>query len=452
MSAMPIQIASTLGWKFILRVAFCTRSLFFGMAMTVKKNVMGMIPLFLVFVFSVGCATYQKNQGSARDKIRSGSYDEAVQMLEERANKEGDDQLVYLLDYATALQLAGRYKESNKAFQKAEEIADIQDYTSLSRETGAILLSEELVQYKGEDFEKVMINAVAAINYLELGDLDSALVEVRRLNNKLYKYKYEGKRPYEQSAFAFYLSAAIWEADQKWDDAYIAYKKAYEVAPGFAPLKQDLIRAARRAQRMEDFEKWKAQFTDIELDPKWGDRNFGELIVVYQQGWGPRKAPRPESHRFPRLVPVRSSTVAAEVQVLAPDTEIVKASAVTETVYSVQEVAIKTLEDQYAALVARRVAGVVAKEVIAEQIRQKNELLGAVAWVALHATDRADLRQWSTLPETFQIARIMLPAGKYKIQLSGRNSNRESSGEASGTRDVEIKPRKKAFVTWRSTN
>ena len=431
---------------------------------------------FLI-LWLVGCATYQQNQSSARDKIRSHSYNEAVTMLEERANKEGDDQLVYLLDYATALQLAGRYKDSNKAFSRAEKIADIQDYHSLSRIAGSILLTEELVQYKGEDFEKVMINALAAINYLELGDLENALVEVRRLNNKLHKYKIEAKKNYEQNAFAFYISGAIWEADGKWDDAYIAYKNVYDLNPDFPLIQADLIRAARKAQRPEEVEKWRKRFTAVKENPDWNDRKKGELVVVFQQGWGPHKRPRPESPRFPMLTPTPSDTRKAEVVVYpadgaAPESLAIRQnasteadsgpapaststsvawSAKTESIYSVQDVAIKTLDDAYAALVAKRVAGIVAKEVVADQIRQKNELLGAVAWVALHATDRADLRQWSTLPETFQMARLYLPPGKYKLRFRGLNSNSEPSGEKSEEREIEIRANKKVFASWRST-
>ena len=403
-------------------------------------------PLFLV----VACASYQTKQQPARDDIRARRYASALQKLEGPAQKESDDQLAYLLDYATALQLAGRYSDSNTAFQKADTLSEIQDYHSLTRVTGSLLLAEELVQYKGEDFEKVMINAMAAINYLELGSLDDALVEVRRLNNKLYKYKYEAKRNYEQNAFAFYVSGAIWEADQKWDDAYIAYKNAYEVNPNFPLLKADLLRTAKLAQRPEDLKSWREKFTDQEVPTI--NKNHGELIVVFQQGWGPRKRPRPEFPRLPQLIPVTSNTVQAEVRISPVGSENVPETLRTERIYSVEDVAIKSLDDQYAELVAKRIGGVVAKEVVADQIRQKNEMLGMIVQVAMHASDRADLRQWSTLPESFQIARMPLSPGKYKVQLVGIASGGGYSSEDSEPREIEIRSRKKTFVSWRSTN
>lgn len=400
--------------------------------------------LFSLIVFQFGCATYQSKVTEARTLIGTKQSDRAIQILEPLAKKEGDDQLVYLLDYAVALQQAGRYQESAKALGVAEKIADIQDYTSLSKETASMLLSEELVQYKGDDYEKVLINAINAINYLMMGDLEAALVEVRRLNNKLYLYKSEAKKNYEQNPYAYYLSAVIWEADRKWDDAYIAYKKCYELIPDYEPLKEDLIRAAIRAQRQEDVEKWRAQWPEIKIRPEWKDPTVGELVLVYQQGWGPRKQPHPSSHRVPKLYPVRSYTERADLEVR--DVGEVK----TSKVYSVQDVAIKTLDDQYSALIAKRVAGVVGKAIVADQIRQKNQLLGEIAWIAMNVTDRADLRQWSTLPESLQLARVYLKSGTYTVAAKGLSSAGTETGEYMEPREVQIKPGKKTFLSWRS--
>jgi hypothetical protein len=396
--------------------------------------------------FSVaGCATYQAKVATARDSMRRGQAAQAAKELEPLASKEDRDQLVYMLDYATVLQQANRYKDSAKVFDRAEKMADIQDYHSISKIASSLVLNEEMIQYKGDDYEKVLINAVNAVNYLETGELDDALVEVRKLNSKLYKFKYEAKRDYEQNPFAFYLSAVIWEADRKYDDAYIAYKSAFELVPDYAPLREDLIRAAIRAQRPEDVEMWRKKFPEVQIKPEWRDRNMGEIVLVYMQGWGPRKHPRPEEPRFPHLVPVSSEVQSAKLVI---DNQ--KVSAQTNRIFSVQQVAIKTLNDDYARLVATRVAGVATKAVLADQIGQKNKLLGAVAWVAMNVADRADLRQWSTLPETFQIARLPIKPGKYKVKVVGLDSGGNETTDQMPDREVEVKPGKKTFISWRS--
>lgn len=394
--------------------------------------------------FLSGCATYQSKVEAARRALASEDPSKATALLEPMAKQEGKDQLVYLLDYATALQRAGRYQESAKAFGLAEQIADLQDYHSLSKVTSSLLLSEEMIQYKGDDYEKVLINAMNAVNYLEMNQLDEALVEVRRLNTKLYKYKYEGKRDYEQNPFAFYLSAIIWEADHKWDDAYIAYKQAHDVIPDYPLLREDLIRSALRAQRAEDLAKWRKQFPEVKIRPEWTNRDMGEIILIYQQGWGPRKFPRPESPRFPKLFPVTSNTWYAHLLIDGV------VAAKTSLVFSVEDMAIKTLDDDYARLVASRVGGVVAKAAVADQIGQKNAAFGQLAWIAMNVADRADLRQWSTLPKTFQIARVFVAPGFYKVSAVGLSQGHEETSERMSEREIEVRPGRKTFLSWRS--
>lgn len=399
---------------------------------------------FAGFLLLVGCATYQSHVGDARQKIRENKADAAAQLLEKRAFTEDSDQLVYLLDYATALQLGGKFKDSTKAFERAEKISEIQDYHSISKITASLVLSEEMVQYKGDDFEKVLINALNAINYLMMNNLDEALVEAKRLNQKLYKYKYEAKKNYEQNSFALYLSAMIWEAQEKWDDAYIAYKNVFEINPHIPMLREDLLRLAIRASRSEEVSLWKKEFANLKPKPEWKDPSMGELVFILQQGWGPHKRPRPEMPRLPKLYHTPSLTQSARVIVQG------QSPIQTERVYSVEEVAIKTLEDDYNALVAKRIGGIVAKEVIADQVRQKNQLLGFATWVALHAMDRADLRQWSTVPESFQVARIRLKAGAYKVSAQGLGAGDQPTGEDFGEQSVDIKPRKTTFLSWRT--
>jgi hypothetical protein len=398
------------------------------------------------------CASYQTKVSGARDWMKRDNPAEAIKALEPLANKEGDDQLVYLLDYASALQQNGQYKESASALNRAGKIADIQDYHSLTKVASSLLLSEEMVQYKGDDYEKVLINAINAINYLELGDQDEALVEVRLLNEKLLKFKNDAKRDYQQNPFAFYLAALIYESNQKWDDAYISFKSAYDVAPGYVPLHEDLVRAAIRAQRPEDVEKWTKLFPEVRIRPEWKDRAMGELVVIFSQGWGPRKAPRPEAPRFPHLVPTSSQVKTARITALPAGAEAAptERNATSSKIFSVQDVAIKTLNDDYARLVASRVGGVAVKAVVADQIAQKNKLLGAVAWIALNATDRADVRQWSTLPESFQFARLPIKAGKYKVSITGLDSSGNATADRLAEREVTVPAGRKTFLSWRS--
>lgn len=391
-----------------------------------------------------GCANYPHEVKAVQSHLRQGQPASAAAAVQEKAFKESDDQVVFLFEYGTAQQVAKNYKESNKAFLLAEELTEVKDYHSLSRITGSLLLNEGMIQYKGEDYEKVLINAMLAINFLMVDDLEAAMVETRRMNEKLYRYRFEAKRPYEQNPFAFYLAALIREETKDWDGAYIDFKRVYDLNPNLDYLKEDLIRAAQRARRPEELKKWKMKFKDSTDSGKWKDKDYGELVLIYQQGWAPKKQPHPNWHRIPKLFPVPSQTRFAQIVVEGG------ASETTQKVFSVEDIAIKALDDLYGELIAKRVAGVVAKEVVADQIRQKNQVLGDLAWIGMHLADQADLRQWSTLPETYQVAKLWLKKGKYKIKIQGLGSNGRPTSEYREGIEVEIRPRRKTFVNWRS--
>ncbi|RYZ74949.1 MAG: hypothetical protein EOP04_33840, partial [Proteobacteria bacterium] len=133
--------------------------------------------LFLFSLMTISCATYQGKVEKSRNLMEQGQYAEAVKTLEPLATDKNGDQLVYLLDYSVALQLDGKIKESNQALQQADRLAELQDYQSLSRQAGSLIVNQEMVQYKGDSFENIYINAYGAMNYLELNQLDDSASE-----------------------------------------------------------------------------------------------------------------------------------------------------------------------------------------------------------------------------------------------------------------------------------
>lgn len=409
---------------------------------------MGSLPMkvFIAGVLSLGtlgCATYQSNVGAARIALETGNLESALTDLKKFADTENGDQLVYLLDYATALQIAGRYKESNTYFLKADQLAESLDYHSISRVTGSLLLNEEVKQYKGDTFEKIFINAELALNFLELDQRDDALVEARRINEKFQKLRQEDKKSFEMNPFAKYLSALIWEADKKYDDASIAYNEAYKISPIIDGIEADLIRSAKLAQRPDEYKKWKAKFPAVKEEPWWYNKKQAEIIVIHQQGWGPRKDFNPGDTTWPILRRVSSRTNSSEAMVGG---EKVK----SRIVYDVADAAIESLNDDRGALLARRVGAYVAKDVVAERIRKDNELLGVLAWFAMHASERADLRQWSTLPRSIQVIRIPVKEGSNDIVVQGLDVMGAPTADRLERKNLHLRAGEKKFLVWRT--
>jgi hypothetical protein len=412
---------------------------------------------FFSSILLVGCSHFSQNSSQANYFLKSGEYDKALEVLRPLAEQENDDQLVYLLDYGMALHLAGKYDESIKVLLKADDIAAIQDYHSISKIAESILLNEGMVQYKGDDFEKVFIHVYLALDFLMKNDLDGALVETRRTNNILQKYRDEAKKNYDQNAFAFYLSGIIWEGDKKWDDAYVSYKDAFTQDPKNKVYQKDLYRLSKMASRVEQtnflFKKYGIDTAAVAkmCEPDPIGKNDSELIFIYQQGMGPIKKPNPQFVRVPKLYPQPAAGTSAKIEIKGLNNRMQK-SVQSNEIYNVSDVAIKTLDDQYAGLIAKRAAGIAAKYVVANQIGKKNELAGAIAWIGLNLADQADLRQWSTLPGAFQVARVKLSPGEYEISATSLDYKGGALSENMPPKKIQIKPHQKTFITWRSYN
>ncbi len=392
----------------------------------------------------MACATHQNKMIPLQSEIVGGQCAPALEKLQKLAEEQSDDQLLYLMEYASALQICRDYKLSTQFFLQADKLAEQQDYTSISRSLGATLLNEQMIQYKGDKFEKLFINAMAAINFIEMNDYENAMVEVRRINEKTRRFAEDEKRSFELNSFASYLAGLIYEQSNNWDDACIAYKDSYNIDASYRAVSSDMLTACWRAKRFDEFstlvKKVNPSNEEIE-NAKRPKKNKREIVIIYLQGWGPKKTDRRGDTEFPLLQGTPSVTKRIAVTNAIGSPPFFRES---QTIYSVEKAAIDTLEADYAYLSARRFGARVAKEVVADQIRQKDKALGDIAWVIMVAAERADLRNWSFLPETIQLVRLDA-TDMTSLKIEGRDFSGNVS-EDLGTIDLSTNPNKRIFL------
>lgn len=373
------------------------------------------LSLIITFLF-LGCATYQNRILQGREQIQKGDCLSGLKNINELVEKNDGDQLVFLMELGSALQICKDYSRSNEVFLRADKLSEKLDYHSVTRIAGAALLNEELVQYKGDTFEKLFINVMMAVNYLQLGLFDDALVEVRRIDEKFKKYNSDNKKKFELNSFSQYLSGVIWELDGKFDDACISYKVAYRLDVSFHQVGLDAMRACWLAKRSLDFSDLSKEVLPTANELKTiKQKNINEIVVLFLQGWGPLKQPRPDNHVFPQLIP--SNSITYNFQLF--DKNNIESKILSKNVYDVQKAAIQTLNDDYFSLMGRRAGSYVAKEVFADQLRQQDKAVGEIARFILLASERADLRQWTMLPASFQVLRIPIKDKKIQYSVQG---------------------------------
>ena len=149
--------------------------------------------LGVLLLLSSGCSSYAGKIRYVQYLFDSAQYEPAALELQQLIDRKDNELLLYLLEMGMVNHASGKYAEAIANFKDAEKIAALVDYTSVSQEVGSVLFNDSAKAYKGEDFEKILINVYMAIDYTMLGKWDEALVECRRVNKKLGIMISEGK-------------------------------------------------------------------------------------------------------------------------------------------------------------------------------------------------------------------------------------------------------------------
>ncbi|MCL2070492.1 MAG: hypothetical protein FWH19_05860 [Treponema sp.] len=226
-----------------------------------KNNGPAFLAAALLFVF-FSCASNPAAYAPIDSNVRFGSFDGALYALNNERNRSrgaiygpGNDILFYL-DRGMIQHFAGLYSESSQDFLQAERLIEEAFTRSLSQELGTFILNDNARDYGGEDYEDLYINVFNALNFYHMGNLEGALVEVRRLNEKLNhmadRYERAKRRvtdsnelptearlpmeasQFSNSALARYMGMLFYRGTGRTDSARIDYQellRAYELAP-----------------------------------------------------------------------------------------------------------------------------------------------------------------------------------------------------------------------------
>ena len=197
------------------------------------------------------------------------------------------------------LHVAGRYALSNSLLEQAEE--EIEDlYTRRVRtEVKAFLTSDSTLPYEGQPFEHVLVNLIKALNYSLMGNWDEALVEARRVDHLLTVLadQVDDTEQYHDDAFARYLSGILYEVTNDLNNAFIAYRNAYESytasrkwssTPTPNGLKQALLRVTQVLRLDQEHRSYQQAFSDITWRPRSELKDLAEVIVMSYNGRAPR--------------------------------------------------------------------------------------------------------------------------------------------------------------------
>lgn len=389
-----------------------------------RRSAFGIVITLIASLFISACATYGMKTASMRGSLLSGDITQAREFIEAMP---ADDDVLLELNKGMLRRMTGDYQASNQVFEQAKRRIDDLYGVSVSEQLGAITVNDTLRAFQGDRFEQVLLHAYMAMNYIQLNELDAARVEMLQADVKMREW---GDEP-EEDAFVRYLSGIIYEMLGESDQALVSYRQAYEIYRSSPerngigiPLvvKQDFLRLLAAQGLWDEYRRMQNDFAMENYKPYKTGGGFGEVIVVFSEGLAPQReenAIQTFSDEASKLLRIALPAYRQRAPALPQVRAVVAGKQYPlETVENVDALARYSLNEEMPTITARALARAVVKYKTQKEVQDKHGgLAGLLMTVTNLATERADTRSWTTLPQEIRLARLVLPEGQQQVNI-----------------------------------
>ena len=426
------------------------------------------------------CAGTRLDPAQFQTAIVAGQYETALSQLDQ----ESKDDVAQLLDRGLLLSSLGEYNASNEAFDKAEQKIDDLYTRSLTKEAVSLLTNDRSRDYRAPRFERVLIPYFRAWNYIEQGDVDGALVEARKIDERL---QFESTQCPEEDgacghdAFLRFFSGLVYEWGGEWNDAYVAYKLSREAGEGEMPfLGHRLLAMSKRLGFRGEYQQWQEIFGSAPDDVGLVVA-FVELGVVGHRYEVSLNVPvfKEESHLIAADIDRWSSTLSRRAYVDVdeskldyflrvampefispyPDASRVEVALIcgaeeqqAKLAKNLGVQAMQQFQEASGSILIRTIARGLTKYFAKEAAEDKiGEGAGFLVNILGAATETADLRSWRSLPGGIQVAALELAPGSYETTLK-INGHGAMNSVTADFGPIELGAEGIAFVRFRSAN
>lgn len=427
------------------------------------------------------CASFYQKTIAVQENIAAGDFQSAIKELEKNKKwPENNHRVLYYMNRGLVHFMLGENEESNSYFNMADYY--IEDYRkSIGTEALALVSNPMVRPYRPEDFEAIMIHFYKAFNYIAMYDYESAIVECRRINIRLMEFNEdykENKSRYARDAFAHNLMGLIYQATGDYNNAFIAYRNALDIYEneyselfGVQPpqqLKLDLLYCARKTGFHNELRYYEDKFALSAPEMLSGN---GDLVYIWMNGMGPVKSEWSlnltnmgvsggqmifGSNELGLSYPIFLGNQSASSQAQLKDLSLIRlafpkyverplAFSEAQLIHGNQQyklelaqningIAFQSLKDRMMREIGNNILRIATKQAIEQITRNENENLGALVSIVNAVTEKADTRNWQSLPYALYYTRVQLPAGEQTLTLQQRRIQGKVENE-----DINVK-------------
>ena len=329
--------------------------------------------------FLAGCASPPLQSGRAN--FYAGRFEQANANLA-AIPKDNKDEILYLLERGMIRQNLGKYEDSALDWRRAGELDAKLDTYSVFQGASSLIVNDRMLSFRGMPFERTLMYAFLAKDYLAASNWDYAAICARNIIKKL-----EALDGFPDIAYGRYMAGFCLELINDEGNAAIQYRSAERLLTSnvlIDPLSGDIMPTTNVVKATMSIAKAALQTEPAELVCfiTLGRMPVGDIYGDFYSQFPPYAEIYCNDEYLGRSYPFGNTAalMGASQRRLA---------------------AMQLAKD------ATRIATKIA---ISETVKQQNDALGALVWLALFAMEVPDNRCWETLPLWLEVARVPCPA------------------------------------------
>jgi hypothetical protein len=356
-----------------------------------------------------GCATSNRNMSEVANQLRHNLPVESAITKLEAIKVERQSTAQHQLNLGYLQLVSGDYQNALANFEQAKITMASLQAISLSENLQSATINETGRSYSGWPTDRVLVHGMMAMAYLLNNDLNGARVEILQADTQMNKLaEADTKSLQGQLAFVRYLAGVIYELNEEYDSALISYRMAFDILTARnetipTPLQQNLIDLTASIGLEQESKQYQKSFrlaVSAQQENKQYIFAFDGVVTQMKEAKSVLLWDIDDVYlsvalpKFPR-----NNYVALTSYSLDGRGEIS-----TQSIESIESRARDDLQARMPKITAMALARAGAKYQTVKELNKKDNVLGAFANVLSIVSEVADLRHWSMLPSSIQIA------------------------------------------------